>query len=443
MRLPQTTWRLYRQSRILPAMNSAPLSLPNPLPWHDRPLVARTLAAFAAAGTPVRFVGGAVRDALLGMATKKMDLDLCTPATPAAVTTLLETAGIAAKPTGIAYGTVTAVHDGDHLEITTLRRDIDTDGRHATVSFGTSWEEDAARRDFTINALSCDPDGTLHDYFGGLADLQNGIVRFIGDPVARVREDYLRILRFFRFYARFGTGEADPEALGACAALKSHIAELSRERVWMELSKLLALDVPHKAARAMQLCGVLDALLPPIPGDLVTDKLEADIDRLEAYAEAESHHDFHAVPVLRLAALFPNAQEALQARLKLSGRESDWLDLTAETLAAQTPAELARIWYRHQEEIARARHWLPNLAFLYASVTDGVDADMIVTFAAGWVPPTFPLAGADLIALGVESGPRMGEILRQVENWWIDENFAPSREACLVRAADVVKGAAH
>ena len=418
---------------------SVPLSLPNPLPWLDRPLVVRVLAAFADDDKPVRFVGGAVRDTLLGLFTKKMDLDLCTPATPGEVTALLQKASITVKPTGIAFGTVMAVADGDHLEITTLRRDIDTDGRHATVSFGQSWEEDARRRDFTINALYADPDGTLHDTVGGLADLQNGIVRFIGDPLARVREDYLRILRYFRFYARFGTGEADPEALGACAALKAHIADLSRERVWMELSKLLMLDVPHKAARAMQLCGVLDALLPGEPGE---EKLEADIDRLEAYAEIESHNDFAPVPVLRLAALFPDADDVLPSRLKLSTREADWLELTAETLAAPDPAALARVWYRHQDTIGRARAWLPNLAFLYSVVVETVDADTAVTFAAAWEAPVFPLAGADMIGLGVESGPRMGEILAAVESWWIDENFAPTRAACLDRARAVVHNAA-
>lgn len=408
------------------------LKLPSPLPWLSRPLVAAVLKAFADHDAEIRFVGGCVRDALLRQLTKKMDLDMATPLVPEKVMAILQKAGINVKPTGIDHGTVTAFGDDEKVEITTLRSDIDTDGRHATVRFGTRWEEDAARRDFTINAMYCDADGTLYDYFDGISHLKEGIVRFIGDPVARVREDYLRILRFFRFYARFGKGEPDPEALGACAALKGQILNVSRERIWMEFSKLLSLDVPHRGLRAMQLCGVLDTLFSFTP----------DVDRLEAYAQAEAHHDFHAVPVLRLGALFPNAGDTLADQLRLSNREAEWLELIDATLVALTPPALAQAWYWHQDAIAKGREWLTNLAFLYTTVHDNADADEVITFAAGWEAPIFPLSGADLAAIGVEAGPRMGEILREIEKWWVEQNFVPDRGVCYERAQMLVDQAA-
>ena len=408
-------------------------SLPTPLPFLARPLVAAIIAAFREADVDVRFVGGCVRDTLLRQATKKMDIDLATPAVPDEVTKILQKAGITVKPTGLAFGTVTAVGHDDHVEITTLRRDLSSDGRHAVVEFGTSWEEDAARRDFTINALYADADGTITDYHGGMDDLQSGLVRFIGAPLDRIREDYLRILRFFRFHARFATGEIDPEALGACAALKGEVENLSAERVWMELGKLLAQPTPQKGIGPMALAGVLDKLLP----------YPYDIDRLEAYALAESHHDYPAVPVLRLAALFPNAGDALVAKLKLSGREAAWLDLVEEALAVENQAQLARAFYWHKDTIMKARGWLPNLAFLYTAVHPDQDADGIITFAAAWEAPVFPLKGADMIALGVESGPRMGEILDEIEKWWAAENFTPTYEACYKRAEAYIRTAAE
>ena len=260
------------------------LSLPNsklsPLPFLKRPVAARVMAAFAAADIEARFVGGCVRDALLGLVTGRTDLDVATPALPDRATKILEASGLKVKPTGIAFGTVTAILDGDPVEVTTLRRDLATDGRHATVSFGTSWEEDAQRRDFTINALSVGADGVLHDTTGGLADLEAGVVRFIGNPGARIREDYLRILRFFRFHARFGRGEADPEALGAIAALKSGLSQLSAERVWAELGKLLVLPQPLRGVLPMQLCGAFEALLPA-----ETVAGPPDLDLLERYPQ--------------------------------------------------------------------------------------------------------------------------------------------------------------
>lgn len=406
--------------------------LPQPLPFLLRPLAARVVEAFANKNIELRFVGGCVRDALLGLYTGRTDLDLATPAVPDAVTKLLESAGLTVKPTGIAYGTVTVVDgSGDKLEITTLRRDVATDGRHATVEYGTDWAEDAQRRDFTINALSATPDGQLFDYTEGRHDLANGVVRFIGDPVARIREDYLRILRFFRFHARFAVGEVDAGALGACAALKSGVADLSAERIWQELGKLLILPQPQRGIGPMEQCGALDVLFKDCCE-------EPDLERLEAYAEAESHHDFHAVALLRLAALFPEGEEKLAARLKLSRREGDWLEVAADTLEAPTPQFLAQVWYWHQETIKKAHEWLIGLVFLYKVVYPAADLDAMISYAAGWEPPVMPLAGNDLIKLGIESGPRMGEILDAVEEWWVGENFVPDYAACLARAETVL-----
>src|SRR5438067_2415966 len=217
------------------------MTLLPPADWRDRPGLARLVAALGAGNA--RIVGGAVRDTLLGIETA--DIDLATPHDPRTVIKLLEAAGIKAVPTGIDHGTITAVSRDEVYEVTTLRRDVTTDGRRATVAFTDDWREDAARRDFTINALSAAPEsGEVHDYFGGVDDIRVGLVRFIGDPLARIAEDHLRILRFFRFHARFGQGRPDPAGLEACAARANDLMALSRERIAQELLKLLAVREP-------------------------------------------------------------------------------------------------------------------------------------------------------------------------------------------------------
>lgn len=298
------------------------------LPWEHHAGAQAVLAAFADAKTDIRFVGGCVRDALLGIANSKTDVDMATPATPDAITAILEKAGIKAVPTGIDHGTITAVYGGVKVEITTLRRDIETNGRHAVVRFGTSWEDDAARRDFTLNALYADADGTLHDYNGGIADARAGRVRFIGIPAARIEEDYLRILRFFRFTARFAV-LLDAEGLAACTAARAGLAHLSAERVRDELWKILALSKPLQAVQPMIDAGVLQELLPDT----------YNVERLARLADYE--HDNHVlpVPVVRLAALCV-ATEGLQEILKLSNREAGWLKLIAASLQQTTLKDL-------------------------------------------------------------------------------------------------------
>jgi poly(A) polymerase len=243
--------------------------------WMAQAQTQAVIQALMAGGQPARFVGGCVRDALLGLPVK--DIDIATPEPPERVTELIEQADLRAIPTGIDHGTITAICDGIPFEITTLRRDVETFGRHARVSYTTDWQEDAARRDLTLNALYCDPDGTVFDPVGGLADLKAGRIRFVGDARARIEEDVLRLLRFFRFYAYYGVGTADPEAIAACREMAPQIETLSVERVWKEMSRLLLAPDPAAAFDLMMTNGVLSHLLPEV----------VDSDRLPALIKAE------------------------------------------------------------------------------------------------------------------------------------------------------------
>lgn len=404
------------------------------LPWSDRPAARAVLAAFETAGLPVRFVGGCVRDAHLGIAHDKTDLDLATPALPEVITQLLEAAGIKAVPTGIAFGTITAVGaGGDKLEITTLREDIETDGRHATVKYGTSWQSDAARRDFTINALYADPDGTVHDYYSGLGDLAARRVRFIGDAATRITEDYLRVLRFFRFTARFADAP-DETGLAACAIARTGLSRLARERVWMELSKILCLETPGAALRAMHDTAILEELLP---GD-------NNIGRLQRYADYEHDHRLPPFAALRLAALASAPALELDNALRLSNREQNWLKVARDSMAAADYRGLAVQWYHHESVIGHGRDELYSLAMLLLADDDEAgrnrwQAEQLSQFAASWDPPVFPLTGADILALDVSPGPRVGEILDLIESWWLENEFRPGRADCLVKARELAR----
>src|SRR3954447_12514983 len=281
-------------------------------PWMREEATRLLLRALRAAGIEARFVGGCVRDALLGHPSA--DIDLATPARPEDIIAALEKAGIKAVPTGIAHGTVTAVVPPRHFEITTLRRDVETYGRHAKVAFGADWVEHAARRDFTINAIYLDPDGILHDPVGGLADLEARRVRFVGEPAKRIAEDVLRVLRYYRFEARFGGGTGDEEARAACRAAVPLLPKLSAERVASELLRLLAVPNPVPALGMMAEDGVLAAILPEAQR----------LDRLERLVGLEPECD----PLRRLAALVETdaaGAEAVAERLRLSNAERDRL----------------------------------------------------------------------------------------------------------------------
>jgi poly(A) polymerase len=371
--------------------------------WTRRADLAALVAALGA--DRVRWVGGAVRDTLLGNPVK--DVDAATPHEPATIVELLAGAGIRTVPTGIDHGTVTAVLPGGPVEVTTLRRDVTTDGRRATVAFASDWDEDAARRDFTINALYADPRTLeIYDYFDGLADLAARRVRFIGDARQRIREDHLRILRYYRFQARFGS-ELDPEAEDACAELAPMLKGLSRERVAMELLNLLALPDPFATVVRMAARGVLGVILP--------EAGEAGLAALAALGREEARRHIAPDPLRRLAALLPadpRVVEQVAARLRLSTAQRKRL----ATAAARDggPGDPRALAYR----LGRAEA-LDRLLLAGADIAP----------LAGWDIPRFAVKGGDIVARGVSAGPEVARILREVEELWIAEGFPDSTRA--------------
>ncbi len=381
-------------------MSTEPILLPDAA-WRHRPGLDGLLDALDAAAGKVRFVGGAVRDTWLGLPVT--DIDIATTLTPHDVRDRLKAAGIKAVPTGIAHGTITAVLDDGPVEITTLRRDVSTDGRRATIAYTDDWREDAARRDFTINALFADPlSGAITDYFGGVADLTNRHLRFIGDPDARIAEDHLRILRFFRFFARFGSGAPDRQAYAACQRQANSLKALSRERIADEMLKLLALANPAPALRLM----VDGAILLPVLPEIAT----AGVDRLAALIAAETAAAITPAPVRRLAALLPPDAaigEAVATRLKLSNKARKRIVRALDANAPPAPRALA---YRLGPESAIDR-------LLLAGDRDGIAS------LTGWTAPTLPLSGGALIARGLPPGPEVAIALREVEDRWVEEAF--------------------
>jgi poly(A) polymerase len=393
--------------------------------WLHTPEVVRLFEVLGAPTVDVRAVGGAVRNAVMGLGVDEIDAG--TPQTPEAVMQRLARAHVRAIPTGLDHGTVTALIGRRSFEITSLRRDTACDGRHAAVEFTTDWQEDARRRDFTFNAMSMRPDGTLFDYFGGAADAEAGRVRFVGDPGDRIQEDYLRILRLFRFFAWYGRGSIDPATLAACRAHVAGLARLSAERVQMEISKTLAAPAPAPVLAAMKECGVLQAVLPEV----------GDPGRLAALARVESAV---AAPIdwrRRLAVGVSEADaEALAQRLKFSS--ADRLRLVKLTAAeplldTATPRPHMRAaLYRLGPDVVYDR-LLIGWAHARASgaAADDVRWRSQLELVAAWQPQALPVSGADVLALGIPQSPRVGEILAAVETWWMARDFAPSREDTL------------
>ena len=374
--------------------------------WRARPGMARLLNALGASEGLTRFVGGAVRDELLRLPGN--DVDLATRLRPDEVVERLTAAGVKAVPTGIDHGTVTAISAGRPVEVTSLRRDVSTDGRRATIAFTDDWREDAARRDFTINALSADPDsGEIYDYFGGLADLEQRHVRFIGAPLERIAEDHLRILRFFRFHARFGAGEPDAEALEACTARANDLMALSRERIADELLKLLRLPDPAPTVAIMHDRAILSPVLPEIEAGR--------LGRLEALVAAEHAAEIAPDGLRRLAALLPPepaVADQIGGRLKLSNKARKRLACAVGQEPLQAPQVLA---YRLGADCAADRLLLADRAADAASIAD-------------WTAPRLPIGGGMLIARGIPKGPLVARTLKRIERRWIDDGFPEGSE---------------
>ncbi|MCI0431619.1 MAG: CCA tRNA nucleotidyltransferase [Rhodospirillales bacterium] len=409
---------------------SAPLSagdrLP-PHPWMTAPETKAVLAALRAGGAELRFVGGCVRDAVLGRSVG--DIDIATPEPPELVMQRLAAAGLKAVPTGIDHGTVTAVAGGKPFEITTLRRDVETFGRRARIAFTDDWREDAARRDLTINALSCTPEGVLFDYFGGLADLALGRVRFVGDARQRIAEDRLRLLRFFRFLAWYGHGAPDPEGLAAASAAAPELAQLSGERIQGEMRKLLKASDPAPVLTLMAEHGVLGHAVP----------VRFDVTRVAALVEVEKRADLKPDPIRRLGALLDGDEGgALQVaeRWRLSNGDGERLLAIVAAGPKPTPELSARerrlLFYRLGAETWKDRVLLAWSAALAAGSKDEPARwRELLQLPQLWHPPTLPVKGRDLVALGLRPGPQVGELMAALEAWWIDQDFAPDRQACL------------
>jgi poly(A) polymerase len=401
---------------------------PTKNPWMTSP---ETRAVMDALGEAC-FVGGVVRNSLMGREVS--DIDIATPLTPDEVTKRLEAAKLKAVPTGIEHGTVTAVSNGRPYEVTTLRRDVSTDGRRAVVAFTTDWAEDAQRRDFTMNALYADAKGEVFDSVGGVADLKAGRVRFVGDPTMRIREDFLRILRLFRFHAWYGKGALDSKALHAAAAEKAGLAQLSGERIAKEMLKLLAAEDPVPVLRSMAASGILVEILPG----------ELNIARLERLVAIDSNNFFAPNSILRLAALLPDraaAAHEVADRWKLSNADRDRLaDLGGNTdkiVSYLSIKEVRKLLYKL--EIARFKDRVLLKWAEDPKETNFIQWRALLAMADAWQRPKFPLDGGNVMAAGVPQGPLIGEILAEVEEWWVDSDFIEDEFSLAERLKAVVQ----
>lgn len=401
--------------------------------WLNEADTRAVMETLASDGGTARFVGGCVRNALLGEPV--LDIDIATNETPERASVLLTAKGIKVVPTGIAHGTVTAVTPTRHFEITTLRVDVKSHGRHADVAFTEDWQADAERRDFTMNALYADADGTVHDPLGqGRADLKARRVRFIGDADARIREDYLRILRFFRIHAWYGVGEPDSTGLKACADLREGLRQLSGERVRDELLKTAAADNAGAAFRQMAAAGILSVVLPEA----------SRLDRFEKLVDIEANQLFTVTPILRLASMLDldeTGVAVLAERLRLSNKDRDRvskaLNDKTKIVSYLSMRELHRALYLMGPELFKDRVMLG-----WANDRKGHNAFQwraLLAMADSWTKPEFPLTGAMIKAAGVPEGPEIGRVWCEVEEWWIDADFTDDEFSIIERLKAVVQ----
>lgn len=404
-------------------------------PWFASPPLKRVFALLNADGGDVRVVGGAIRNSLMGLPVS--DIDMATTLRPEEVAARAEAAGIRHVPTGIAHGTVTLIIHGTPFEVTTLRRDVETYGRHADVAFGTDWKVDAERRDFTINALYAGEDGAVIDYVGGLADIESRTVRFIGEADQRIEEDHLRILRFFRFFAHYGHGRPDADGLRASARAKSSLGKLSAERVWAETKKLLSATDPGRALLWMRQAGVLSEILPE------TEKWG--IDSIPALVEIERVLGWTPEPLLRLASIVPPDAarlDAMAGRLRLSNSERDYFrqwSLAPAVAPGIADTAFDRLLYRQGAGGVTTRLKLaivsmqPRIEAGGEALSEMATLRRLLSRASNWTRPTFPLSGADVLKAGIQPGPKVGEILADLENAWVESNFNLDRATLVAR----------
>lgn len=403
--------------------------------WLKSPPLRALFDALNRDGGEARVVGGAVRNSLLG--TKVSDVDLATTHLPQDTMRLVKDAGFKPVPTGIEHGTVTVVVQGRPFEVTTLRTDIETNGRHAKVVFGTDWQKDAERRDFTINALYAKADGTIVDHVGGLADIETRTLRFIGDAEARIREDYLRILRFFRFFAWYGSGRPEADGLRASARLKDGLNQLSAERVWVELKKLLSASDPSRALLWMRQSGVLSVILP--------ESEKWGIDAIHSLVRTEQELDWPTDALLRLESMVPPDAARVSEmgkRLKMSNAERARLEAWARQDVVKSELSeyaLKKLLYRSSKQAVLDRVMLGYAAARgeaamndEAMIKAGAFSRLLET-AQNYEAPLFPVTGADLLTMGIEKGPKLGKILKELEAIWIESNFSLDKEELLAK----------
>ena len=396
--------------------------------WLEDVTLKQLMSVLNADGEETRIIGGAVRDALLGEVIG--DIDLATTAVPEKVRELCEAAGFKAVDTGLDHGTLTIVVDGVNFEVTTLRQDVETDGRHARVIFGRDWVEDAARRDFTMNALSIDHKGEIHDPIGGYPDLVNREVKFIGDPQRRIEEDYLRSLRFFRFFAWYGVGRPDRDALRAVVRTKGGLETLSVERVWSELKKMLLAQAPERAILWMRTTEVFNTVLPENWG----------LDQFHWLINLEGEQNWSPDPLQRLQAMLRPSEDVMHAvadRLKFSNEERarliDWSEESAKAAGYVdlSVVDLAKVLYRGKRGAIR-----DALVHEFAKRFNKEEADAdripaLLEFIDTWEKPEFPVSGEDLIKAGYAPGPDLGNKLKELEEKWIESGFTLSRDDLL------------